>query len=101
MLQSTQLILAVSAGSMASLLYFGGLWVTVNQLADSSNPMGAYIASFVVRTGILACGLFALLQLGWQHVAAACVGFLIVRYVMTLSLGVWKPRLNSVKMGKP
>lgn len=103
MLQTTQMILAALAGAIASLLYFGGLWLTVKRLADASNPAAVYIGSFLARASLLTCGALAMLQLepGWQEGLAAFVGFWGVRCAMTLSLGVRKITSDPVHVSQP
>ena len=90
-------LIAAIFGAIASAFYFGGLWLTVHRLANTSNPLGLYMLSFAVRGGALSCGVLLLLRMGWQHVVAAFVGFLIVRYLMTAALGLRESKsLSSV-----
>ena len=93
--ESTRIIVSGGAGAIASCVYFGGLWFTVKRLSRSSHPLTLYVASFLIRAALLMCGVFAMLQMGWQQGLAAFVGFLMVRYVLTLSLGLRKTHWAS------
>ncbi len=50
------LIVALFAGIVLGLLYFGGLWITVNKLPTTSKPLQLTLLSFLGRLGI--CLLF-------------------------------------------
>jgi F1F0 ATPase subunit 2 len=97
MLESTQLTVAVIAGAVSSAIYFGGLWLTVKRLAHVRNPLVTYVASFVFRLVALGGGALLALQLGWQYLLAAMVGFLIVRYAITISLCLPRSRPVPVR----
>lgn len=99
MIDSTQIAFALFAGALASFAYFGGLWLTVKKLSQAANPLGVYLTSFVVRVSVLMYGALLLLRVGWQCVLPALVGFLLVRYLMTLSLGLSKSGLDAVRGG--
>lgn len=81
------LILAIISGAVLSLLYFGGLWVTVRHLAKNEWPSWTLLLSFLIR-GILVIAVFyGLLLLHWAYLAVALVAFLMVRQIMINRLG--------------
>jgi len=75
--------MAVPAGFLLGLLFFGGLWWTVQNIAGSSRPSLLLIASFLVRTAALLAGFYFLLLAGWQYLLAALAGFLLARTFLT------------------
>ena len=55
-------------GSVASFIYFWGLWVTVHRLRDALNPVGLYATSLVLRLGILGIAMAFVLNGDWRQV---------------------------------
>lgn len=101
MQHTTQLIVAFASGAMASFLYFGALWITVTRLSQASKPVVLYLASLAVRGSLLACCTFAVVRFGWKQTLAAFLGFLIVRYLMTLAIGFRGTTLATVQASQP
>lgn len=77
------IFLAVPAGFLLGVLFFGGLWWTVQRLSISARPTPLLIASFLVRSAAILGGFYLLLTAGWQYLLAAMAGFLIARTVIT------------------
>lgn len=76
------IILAVLAGAGLGIIFFGGLWWTVQRITGSSRPVYLLMASFLVRTAVVLAGFYLLLTAGWQYLLAALAGFLIGRTVL-------------------
>jgi F1F0 ATPase subunit 2 len=81
------LALTVAAGAVLGVFYFGTLWLVVRRLDRLAWP-----AIWLAVTGILrlvvVVALFALLVgTRWDRLAAALVGFVAVRVVLTRRLG--------------
>ncbi len=81
------LLMAVPAGFVLGVLFFGGLWWTVRKISAGSRPAPLMIASFLVRSAALLAGLYLLMDAGWQYLPAALVGFLAARTALTYKLG--------------
>ncbi len=82
-----EVTLSLLAGGMIGLMYFSGLWRTVQRLTVSARPYRLVAVSFVGRL-ILALGGFYLLMDGsWERLAAALGGFILVRAIMVKVLG--------------
>jgi F1F0 ATPase subunit 2 len=74
--------LALLGGAAIGVGYFGGLWLTVRRLPQSSRPVLVAFASFVVRAG-LAVGGFVLLAGGDAlRLLVALLGFVAARTVV-------------------
>ena len=77
------LVIAVPAGFLLGVLFFGGLWWTVQKIPGSSKTTLLLITSFLLRSAALLAGFYLLLSAGWQYLLAALVGFLVARTVIT------------------
>ena len=86
MIEANQWLTGFCLGTMASLLYFWGLWITVHRLRDALNPLGLYATSLVLRLAILGIVLSFALSGGWQQLFAAAIAFAIVRFVVVYVL---------------
>ena len=82
-------IIAFIIGSGLGLFYFGGLWLTVQQLPVTKHPYRLIFCSFLFRFGISIFGLSLIVGGNPKlynviSLLAGCLGFLIVRTVMIL-----------------
>lgn len=86
-------ILAVLAGGGLSLLYFGGLWLTVQRAVDeAARPTLLLLGSFALRSALVLLGFYLLIVLmgdQWILLVAGLVGFIGGR---TLLVRRWRPR---------
>ena len=82
------LIAAFSAGLALGAFYFTALWYTVRQLSSVKSPARLMIGSFFTRTAIVISGFYLVLSTAhWERLAAAMLGFIIVRKILTHRLG--------------
>ena len=82
-------IIAFVIGSGLGLFYFGGLWLTVQQLPVTKHPYRLIFCSFLFRFGISMFGLYLIVGGNPKlynviSLLAGCLGFLIVRTIMIL-----------------
>jgi len=82
------LFIAFVVGLALGAVYFFILWRTVRKLPDSSNPNRLMIISFLMRMA-MALAVFYLIIKGehWERFAVALLGFLLMRKIITYSLG--------------
>lgn len=92
------LALAIVAGSLLGMLFFGGLWWTVRRMASGGRPHLLAAASFVLRTALVMGGFYLLLGAGWPYLLGAMAGFIAARTYLTFRL---KPGTDMVKGGLP
>lgn len=78
--------LALLAGILFGIFYFGGLWWTVQKITVSEKAYLISVASFVVRTAVVLAGFYLLLMSGLPFLLAALSGFLIARTIITYKL---------------
>ena len=85
-------VLAFGGGVGLSVLYFGGLWLTVRRVVAAEWPRSFLLGSFVVRTGLVLLGFYlVILWMGerWELLAACLLGFVVGR---TILVRRWGPR---------
>lgn len=91
-----QLALAVVAGLAAGLVYFGGLWLTVQRLPTARRPQVLVLASFVLRLAVTVAVIGLCAWRHWQLLAACVAAFLVMRVVLVRR---WAPERAAAKAG--
>lgn len=81
--------MAFVIGSGLGLFYFGGLWLTLQQLPLTKHPYRLIFCSFLFRLGISIFGLYLIVAGNRElynvtSLLFGCLGFLIVRTIMIL-----------------
>ncbi|UJS17292.1 MAG: ATP synthase subunit I [Candidatus Jettenia sp.] len=77
------IVLSLANGIGLSILYFGGLWLTVQVLPVSSRPAFFMAGSFLMRIAATLCGLYFIIAHGeWKSLLAFMLGFLFTRIVL-------------------
>lgn len=78
---------SLGVGLVLGLFYYGGLWYTVQAMHRVERPALLFFASFAIRMGIV-LGVIYLIGVGdWQRMAAALLGMILMRMVLTRRLG--------------
>ncbi|MGM0517243.1 MAG: ATP synthase subunit I [Pseudomonadota bacterium] len=77
------LLLAALAGVMLGLVFFVGLWWTVQRGLSTRHPALLFLASLVLRMTVAIGGFWWVAGGQWDRLLACLVGFLLVRLVMT------------------
>lgn len=90
--ETAYLAFAGLAGLGLGIFYFGLLWVTLEQLPRVTQPAVLLGGSFVLRSVVVIASLYLLTQGRLSFVAAAMLGFILARLVLTRH---WKPRGRS------
>ncbi len=80
------LALAFVAGSMLGVLFFGGLWWTVQKGVTSDLPAFWFMGSLLLRTGAILVGFYLVAQGHWSRLVACLLGFVIMRVVVVRRL---------------
>jgi F1F0 ATPase subunit 2 len=91
----SNILLPLITGVIIGLLYFAGLWQTVERLNDSPRPYRLLALSYTGRMAMATGGFYLILVNGWVQLAAALAGFLMARTVLMkilgkVSSGPWK-----------
>lgn len=78
-----QLTLALLAGVLLGVMFFGGLWWTVRKGVASPRPALWFIGSLLLRTGITLLGFYFVAGADWQRLLACLLGFIVARLIVT------------------
>ena len=78
---------ALLGGLLTGLLYYGGLWWTLQRLADTQRPGLLLGMSFLARTVIALAALFWFTDLQLPQILVFMVAFVIMRLVLTRRWG--------------
>ena len=76
------LLATAFAGALLGIIFFGGLWWTVQKGIRSENPALWFLGSLLLRTGLVLAGFYFVSQGHWTRLLACLVGFLIARVVV-------------------
>ncbi len=76
------LVPALFAGALLGVVFFGGLWFTVQRGVTSGTPALWFLGSLLLRTGLILVGFYLAAQGHWSRLAACLVGFLIARVIV-------------------
>jgi F1F0 ATPase subunit 2 len=79
MTETLALLYSLMVGVGIGLIFFGGLWWTLNRDLRSWQPVWGFALSFGVRTGLALMGFYWLVLHQWQHLLSSLLGFFLVR----------------------
>ena len=77
--ENMMLALALVAGILLGLFFFGGLWWTVRQGIRSKRPGLWFFSSLLVRSGAVLAGFYWLAADHWQRLLVCLLGFTLGR----------------------
>jgi F1F0 ATPase subunit 2 len=76
------LFLAAAGGVTLSVLYFGGLWFTIQKINQVKVPALLFAGSFLVRSAIVLAGFYLIAGGRLDRLAACFICFLITRHLV-------------------
>lgn len=82
MIKSEYMALAFLAGIFLGTVFFGGLWLTVKKAVASASPAIWFLASSLVRTGIVLAGFYYITDGDWQRLVVCLLGFIAARFMV-------------------
>jgi F1F0 ATPase subunit 2 len=82
MIEVLTLVMALSAGALLGVLFFGGLWWTVRRGIVSANPALFFLGSLLLRTVVVVAGLYFVSRGDWRRLVASLAGFLLARVLV-------------------
>jgi F1F0 ATPase subunit 2 len=80
--EGPNLILALVAGTLLGIIFFGGLWWTVRRGVASRTPAIWFFASMLLRMGITLVGFYFVGRGHWPRLLTCLLGFVIARIVV-------------------
>ena len=84
------LMAAFAAGLVLGGFYFIALWQTVRRLPATGSPVRLMLGSLVLRMALLSAGFYFVMGGHWERLAAAMLGFIVIRKILTYRLGPQK-----------
>ena len=89
---SLMMILAscFAAGLVLGGFYFTALWQTVRRLPSTASPVRLMLGSLFLRMAVLTAGFYFVMGAHWERLAAALVGVVVMRKILTYRLGPQK-----------
>jgi len=80
MAETLAFLLTATGGLLLGVFFYGGLWWTVRKGLGSPCPALWFLASYLLRTGIVLAGFYALSSGRWQRLLVCLLGFLAARF---------------------
>lgn len=77
-----ELILALFAGFLLGIVFFGGLWWTIRKGLRSPRPAVWFLGSLVVRTTIAVIGFHLVARGRWENLLLCLLGFIMARMLV-------------------
>lgn len=71
------------AGIGLGVLFFGGLWWTVNRCVSAQRPGLLAFVSLILRMSVTLAGFHVVAGAQWQRLLACLVGFVVARFLAT------------------
>ena len=98
MTDALALLLALAAGNVLGVIYFGGLWWTVRKSLASRNPAPWFLGSFLLRSAVVLASLYLIGRGHWERLVVCMVGFVMARFIVTwLTRSSGKPATPAVR----
>ena len=80
--ETLRLILSFLAGILLGVIFFGGLWWTVQKGLSSKRPALLFFGSLLLRTGVVLAGLYFIGRGNWIRLMICFFGFIIARVLV-------------------
>jgi len=71
------------AGVLLGMIFFGGLWLTIQRGVSSKQPAALFFFSLLLRMGISLTGFYFVAHGDWRRVLSCLVGFILARILVT------------------
>jgi F1F0 ATPase subunit 2 len=76
------IIIPLSLGIVLGALFFGGLWLTVRKAVGSTYSALWFLASSLLRTGLVLAGFYYVADGHWQRLFICLLGFIAARFLV-------------------
>ncbi|MDD5058917.1 MAG: ATP synthase subunit I [Sideroxydans sp.] len=83
MTEPLSLAIALAAGILLGVFFFGGLWWTVRKGIASKHAALWFGGSMLLRTAVVTLGFYWVMGDSWQRLLAALTGFIVARLIVT------------------
>jgi F1F0 ATPase subunit 2 len=79
---------SLMAGIALGLVFYGGLWITIQRLTITRHPIALTLGSLLLRLAVVLVGLLLVTRGRWQNAVAYLAGFVIGRIAVSRYLRV-------------
>ena len=94
--ETLTLVLAWMAGGVLGVMFFGGLWWTVQKGILSKRPALWFFGSLLLRMSIALAGFYLVTGGHWERLLACLLGFVMARLIVTrLTRAMEKPTYSA------
>ena len=76
------LVLALVTGVVLGVMFFGGLWWTIQKGVSSTRPALWFFGSLLLRMGIALAGFIVMARGHWERLLLCLLGFIIARHIV-------------------
>ncbi len=76
------LVLALVAGHVLGVIFFGGLWWTVRRGIFAKSPALWFLGSTLLRMGMVLTGFYFVGRGNWQRLVVCLLGFIAARFIV-------------------
>ncbi|MBV1757055.1 MAG: ATP synthase subunit I [Dethiosulfatibacter sp.] len=80
------MIVGFLGGILLGIIFFGGLYWSVNQLTKVRYPAALMIVSALVRMGIILFGVYLLADNNIKNILAILIGIILVKVIMIFTV---------------
>jgi F1F0 ATPase subunit 2 len=88
------MILAFILGLALGLLFFGGLWFTIEKTINAKMPGIWVLGSFLLRVSIVMIGFYIISQGSWQRIIICLLGLIAARFMITYLIRLTKSHIE-------
>lgn len=90
-------MIAFFIGILMGIVFFGGLYLTVQKLSEVRNPALLMGVSFIARMAVLLAGFYYVSKDGYRQILFALLGAIAVRFIMIFLVN--SPKARPEKRG--
>jgi F1F0 ATPase subunit 2 len=76
------LIMAFAIGISLGVIFFGGLWWTVQKVNKFKHPALWFLCSFLLRTALVILGFYLIGKGHWERMILCLLGFILARIIV-------------------
>jgi len=76
------LALSFVTGISLGVMFFGGLWLTIQNGKGSKRPALWFFGSFLLRTGLVILGFYFIGNGHWERMMVCLLGFIMARIII-------------------
>jgi len=73
-------VVAALAGILFGVIYFGGLWLTIQKMGEVDRPVLLLAGSFIIRLGLVLAGFYLVSNGRLEYLAVSLVAFFLTRF---------------------